>query len=290
MGLGRGLGSLIPKKIASEVISEDNKSILFGHASDNVMQIPVDAISVNPLQPRQVFDHEGLEELIESIKIHGIIQPLIVSRTSEGYELIAGERRLRAAKTIGLSSVPALVREVKEQEKLELALIENVQRRNLNPIEKGVAYQRLGNEFNLTQEEVAKKMGVSRAAIANTIRLLDLPEEVQKAVAENAITEGHAKVIAGLETESEQLDFLKKILQYNFTVRDAEAEKRRFEKKTVSHHRQFKDPILEEKEDRLRGKLNTKVSIKKKGERGQIIIDFYSDEELDAIVRGIAGE
>lgn len=283
-GLGRGLGSLIPKKVAEAAVFTENRDFLMADSRDKVLHIPVNSIEANPMQPRRVFDHEGLEELIESIKVYGIIQPLIVSKAENGYQLIAGERRLRAAKILGLSTVPVLVREAKEQEKLELALIENVQRKNLNPIERALAYERLMNEFNLSQDDVSRKLGTSRSSVANTVRLLELPEAVQKALAEEKITEGHAKVIAGLSTEKEQLNFLNKVLQYNFTVRDAERESQRLTKRTRVVTRQSKDPLIEEKEDALRGILNTKVNIKKKGGQGQIIIDFYSDEELNSIV------
>lgn len=285
-GLGRGLGSLIPnKKVAENIVSNENKEILIDNTKNKVIEVPVDLIEVNPHQPRQVFDHEGLEELIESIKQYGIIQPLIVTKTEEGYQLIAGERRLRSAKILGLNTVPVLVREAGEQEKLELALIENIQRKNLNPIERAYAYQRLMDEFNLSQEEAARKLGLSRSVLANTVRFLELPAEVQKALASGEITEGHAKVIAGLDSEKAQIDFLNKIKQYNFTVRDAEKQLRQARGRSVA--RSAKSPELEEKEDLLRSKLNTKVFIKKQGKKGQIIIDFYSNEEMNYIISEI---
>jgi len=285
-GLGRGLGALIPKKVVESAISDQNRDFLLGADQDKIYKIPVDLIEANPMQPRQVFDHEDLENLIESIKAHGILQPLIVTKTDDGYQLIAGERRLRAAKIIGLTTVPVLVREAGEQEKLELALIENIQRKNLNPIEKAVAYQRFIDEFSLDQEEVAKKVGISRSAVANIIRLLELPEAVQKALVENKITEGHAKVIAGLDSEDEQLNFLKKIQEYSFTVRDAEKESQKVKKKPARVIAP-KDPHISAKEELLRGHLNTKVNINKQGGRGQIVIEFYSDEELNSIINNI---
>lgn len=287
-GLGRGLGSLIPKKAPTAMISDENKEFLADNSGVKIMQIPVSMIEVNPQQPRQVFNHQELEELIDSIKRYGIIQPLIVTKRGSGYELIAGERRFRSAKIIGLQTVPAIVREADEQEKLELALIENVQRKDLNPLEKAVAYQKLIHEFNLTQEEVAAKMGFSRSAIANTLRYLELPEEIQKALADGKITEGHAKVIAGLPGEKEQLEFLNNILQYNFSVRDAERESRKISKHPRPVRRSMKDPYIEEKEDLLRSNLNTKVNIKKQGEKGQIVIEFYSEEDLNSIINRIA--
>ena len=286
-GLGRGLSSLIPKKISSSIFSDTHREILVSPDTNKILQIPVDDIRANPLQPRQNFGHDEMEELIESVKLYGIIQPLIVTALPGGeYELIAGERRLRAGKIIGLATVPAVVREAGEQEKLELALIENVQRTNLNPMEKAIAYQRLIDEFNLTQEEVAEKLGLSRSVVANTVRFLNLPEKIQQALSSAEINEGHAKIIAGLDTEQEQLDLLEKILHYNFTVRDVEHEVRRMPRRRAVR-RSVKDPVIEEQEDGLRQALNTKVNIKKSGERGQIIIDFYSDEEMNSIVNRI---
>ncbi len=283
-GLGRGLGSLIPKKVPSNVIADENKDFLVADSRDHILQIPVDNIEPNPMQPRTTFGHDDLEALIESIKVHGIIQPIIVTKVDDGYQLIAGERRLRSAKIIGLNTVPAIVREAGEQEKLELAIIENVQRTNLNPIEKAVAYQRLMDEFSMSQESVGEKLGVSRSVVANTLRFLDLPVEIQEALAEHRITEGHAKIIAGLDNEKDQKKFLDKILQYNFTVRDAEKEKQKFGSSVKKHSLKSADPLLQEKEDMLRSFLNTKVIVKKSGGQGQLVIEFYSDEELDSII------
>ncbi len=286
-GLGRGLGSLIPnKKVAEEAVSPQNKDILPDFDQAKIIKAPLDRIEVNPLQPRQIFDHEDLEELIESIKVHGIIQPLIVTRRGDKYQLIAGERRFRSAKILELPTVPVIVREADQQEKLELALIENVQRKNLNPVETAVAYQRFIDEFNLTQEQIAEKMGKSRSSVANNLRFLTLPEEIQRALATGKITEGHAKIIAGLDTEKKQLDFLKKILNKNLTVRDAEHNSRAL-KKTITRRVTVKDPSLDEKEALIRAALNTKVSIKKNGNRGKIEIDFYSEEEMNQIISDI---
>jgi len=285
-GLGKGLDSLIPRKFAKDTIAEPHREFLLDDDKNKILQVPVDAIAANPQQPRTVFDHEDLESLIESIRLHGIIQPLVVTKSGAGYELIAGERRLRASKILGLATVPVIIREAGEQEKLELALIENIQRRNLNPIEKAVAYQKLVTEYNLSQEEAAEKLGVSRPSLANTLRFLDLPVEIQRSLAREEITEGHAKVIAGLPNEKEQLDFLKKIVQYNFTVRDAERARQKTRPAAVRSVTR-RDPEVEDKENSLREKLNTKVNIKKKGGQGEIVIEFYSEEELDSIINQI---
>jgi len=284
-GLGRGLGSLIPQKPVASTISEEHKDIVLPEMKNQLVQIPIDLIETNPFQPRKVFSHQELEELIESIKKYGLLVPLIVTKTPIGYQLIAGERRLRSAKIAGLKTVPATVRTANDQEKMEIALIENIQRRDLNPIEKAFGYQRLMNEFNLTQEEVADKMSVSRSVVGNTVRFLSLPDEIQKALADAKISEGHAKVIAGLDSEKEQLEFLNKVLTLNFTVRDAEAESRKLRpaRKPVKT-RNAKDPITEDFEDRIREKVNTKVKINRKGDGGTIEIEFYSNEDLNSIV------
>jgi len=286
-GLGRGLGSLIPKKVSPSLVKEENKEIVLEPAADQIVQVPVDKIEPNPMQPRQVFSHQDLEELIESIKEYGILQPVVATKAGDMYQLIAGERRWRAAKIAGLKTVPAIIRNVTEQEQLELSLIENIQRKNLNPIEEAASYQRLANEFNLKQDEIAKKLGKSRSKIANTIRLLNLPEQIQKAIVEEKITEGHARVILSLATEKEQLDFLNKILQYNFTVRQAEKEGRKYSTRKPRKLKSLKDPLTEAQEEEIRQKLNTKVDIKKSNGSGQIIIEFYSEEELSDLINKI---
>ncbi|MFZ5364835.1 MAG: ParB/RepB/Spo0J family partition protein [Patescibacteria group bacterium] len=286
-GLGRGLGSLIPKKVSPSLVREENKEMVLEPSKDQIVQIPVEKIEPNPMQPRQVFSHQDLEELIESIKHYGILQPLVVTKAGEMYQLIAGERRWRASKVIGLEKVPVIVRDATEQEKLELSLIENIQRKNLNPIEEAASYQRLANEFNLTQEEIAAKLGKSRPKIANTIRLLQLPEKIQRALVEEKITEGHARVILSLPTEKQQLDFLNKILQNEFTVREAETQARKASGRKPKVLKSLKDPLTEAQKEELRQKLNTKVDIKKSAGRGQILIDFYSEEELGELIKKI---
>ncbi len=280
--LGRGLSSLIPLKSIKE--SLDNKDSV--GLKERVYEVEVDKIQPNPRQPRQNFDRALLEDLINSIKVHGIIQPLVVFESSDGYQLITGERRLRAAKMLGLKKVPVVVRNASEQEKLELALVENVQRQNLNPIERAYGYQGLVDEFNLTQEEVAKKVGQSRAAVANTLRLLSLPDEIQKALQEEKITEGHAKALLGIVTSEERRRLFKEILKNKLSVRLAESQAR---KVTVRKHIRHKtiDPNLHEKEELLQESLGTKVEIKKKGGQGTITVHFYSAEELQEIISKI---
>lgn len=281
MPLGRGLNSLIPSqpltnKFSTEEINKIDKQT-------RVLDVELDKIQLNPHQPRQKFDHDDLEDLINSIKEYGIIQPLIVTELGDdSYQLIAGERRLRAAKVLNLKTVPAIVRAAKEQEKLELALIENIQRKNLNPLEEALSYKRLMDEFSLTQEAVSKKIGKKRSSIANTLRLLSLSADVQKAILDEKISESHARVIAGLPDEKEQEEFLKRILRNQLSVRETENQAQQV--KVKSHLRVVKsDPVVLEKESKLREILGHKVSIKKKGQQGEIVIFYDSPSDLNDI-------
>ena len=282
-GLGKGLSSLIPPKIDKRIFNKDSRVLA---AEELVVPVPIAKIKANPHQPRSDFDHESLEELTNSIKEHGILQPLILTSADAGYQVVAGERRLRAAKLLGLKTVPAIIREVKEQQKLELALVENIQRQNLNPIEEAVAYQRLIDEFNLTQEAVAKRVGKSRSAVTNTLRLLTLPTEIQKALIRGKINYSLARVLVGLPVE-QRLNFFQKVLRQDLTVRAIEGQARKVAVKR--HFRQAKDPNLAALEENLQTALGTKVTIKKSGETGQIIIEFYSAEELGDLVSKISG-
>ena len=272
------MGSLIPQQKQPE--KENGKP---AHENplqkDNINFIEVTKILPNPKQPREHFSDTGMEDLVNSIKEHGILQPLIVSpRSGGGYELIAGERRFRAAKLNGMKQVPALIRDVSDHEKLELALIENLQRQNLNPIEEAAGYKRLMDEFNFNQDEVAKKMGKSRPVVANMLRLLSLPEEMRKAISYGKISASAGRVLAGVKDLDKQMDLFKKMLQ-GLTVREGEITSQ-IGKPAAHTKRVIKDPFLADIEDKLRGALETKVDIKKSGKTGKIIIEFYSEEEL----------
>ncbi len=288
--LGRGLDSLIPKKVNKKVSSSSGETVAVDVVSpedkDRILRLSPDEIKINSMQPRQNFDDVRIDELSKSIKEHGIIQPLVVINSGNGYELIAGERRLRAAKKIGLSEVPAIIREAGEQEKLEVALIENLQRENLNPIETAIAYQKLIDEFNLTQEEVAKKVGKSRPVITNSLRLLNLSLDIQDALISGKISEGHAKFLAGLESEEKRKILLHKIINKNLTVQETNNEARRMggtKKARIKINYRDKD-----KEFALREFFGTRAEIKRKGKGGQIIIDFYSDDELEELINKIS--
>lgn len=280
--LGRGLGSLIPSKSTKQSLNSEDIT----GPKELIHEVEINKIQPNPLQPRKNFDRNLLEDLINSIKVHGIIQPLVVFEDGNGYQLITGERRLRAAKVLGLKKVSVVVRSVTEQEKLELALVENIQRQNLNPIERAYGYQRLIDEFNLTQEEVAKKVGQSRVAVTNTIRLLVLPTEMQKALQEEKITEGHAKALLGVATSEERRRLFKEILKNKLSVRLTESQARKVSVKKYTR-RKIIDPNLQDKVDSLQESLGTKVEIKKQGGQGTIAIHFYSAEELQELINKI---
>lgn len=254
----------------------------------NFTEIPVDLIKPNPWQPRKLFHQEPLDELAASIKEHGVLQPLVVVPMHDGYyQLIVGERRLRASKLAGLSKVPAIVRDnIEEQKKLELALIENIQRHNLDPIEEATAYQQLIDQYRLTQEEVAKKVGKGRTTITNMLRLLHLPLKVQRAVAEDQISEGHARAILSVFGMEKQLALMDLVLQQNLSVRQTEDKAREIMErpKQVKAPRGPTDPEVAAIESELRGKLGTKVKVQKSGNSGKIMIEFFSQEELNAFL------
>lgn len=255
-----------------------------------IQEIEVAKIAPNPFQPRKVFEPAALRELADSIKEHGVIQPLVVTRTPVGYELVVGERRFRAAQLAGLVKVPAIIKEAMvDQTKLEVALIENIQRRELNPIEEAQAYERLMKTFSMTQEQVAKKVGKSRPAVANTIRLLNLPAEIQRGLIEGKITEGHARAILGLVDPDRMLLMYKQVLEQGLNVRQVEIKVREL---SVKKHMDAvaPDPKLMAIETELRGQLGTQVRIQRQGKGGRITIEFFSDEELEEIVHRMAKE
>ncbi len=273
--------------------------------AENIFYLEIGKIKSNPHQPRKNFDKNKLQELADSIKEHGILQPLVLTKISEdNYQLIAGERRLEAAKIVGLSQVPVIIRESSEQEKLELALVENLQRDNLNPIEKAHAFKKLIDKFNFIQADVAKKVGKSREAVANTIRLLDLPAEIQRAILEEKITEGHGRVILSLPDIEKRLLFFKEILKNNLSVRQAEAllEKIRTGLPKKFKIKSRKELYLREFENKLSDALGTKVKLIWRGsdqrsrildprrgrdKKGKIVIEFFSKEELNGIIKKI---
>jgi ParB family chromosome partitioning protein len=271
--LGKGLGALIPEKPSPEL--EGKKVFRF---------CGIEEIQPNPFQPRKSFDDEQLQELVGSIREKGILQPLIVRRKGESYELIAGERRWRAAQKAGIKEVPILIRDVFESEILELSLIENIQRENLNPVEEAEAFKGLMDHFHLTQEEVSRKVGKDRTTIANAIRLLKLPPEIRQSLVDGAISMGHARAFLSLDglLEKQKLAF-KKVLAANLSVRQTESLVKQIHSKAHpggSKNNQEWNAIVEE----LQRVLGTKVRIVGKRKRGRIEIEFYSQDELDRII------
>lgn len=256
----------------------------------SIQEIDITKISPNPYQPRKHFDSRALEELADSISEHGVIQPLVVTKIPTGYELIVGERRFRAALLAGLTTVPAIIKEqMVDQAKLEVALIENIQRRDLNPIEEAQAYERLMKTFNLTQEQVAKKVGRSRPAVANTVRLLNLPAEVQRAVIEGKLAEGHARALLGLADTEKILLLYKIVIEKKWNVREVEDKVRELTQRKAMDSA-APDPKLMALESELRLKLGAQVKIQRQGQGGKITIDFYSDEELNDIIHKMAAQ
>ena len=260
------------------------------HADSTVEEVPIEDIVANPYQPRKTFDEVQLRELAESIKEHGLIQPMVVNRTAHGYELVVGERRFRACQLAGIKKVPVIVKSgMHDQTKLEVALIENIQRQELNPIEEALAYDKLMKMFGLTQEKVAQKVGKSRPAIANTVRLLNLPAEIQRGIIEGKVSEGHARAILGLSGAERQLALYKMILDQSLNVRQVEAKVRELMARPRLEAA-GPDPRTLALENELRSKLGTKVKIEKKGRGGKIMIEFFSEEELDNLMDRISNQ
>ena len=275
-GLGRGLAALIPQR--DEVAAS--------------IELPIAAISHNPYQPRKRFEQNSLNELADSIAEHGVLQPILVTPTADGYRLIAGERRLRAAQIAGLERIPALVRSADEGAQLAWALIENLQRSDLNPLEEAQAFRQLVDEFGLTHDEVGSRVGRSRSAIANTLRLLDLDERVQVALADGQISEGHARALAGLTEPARQAEALSRVVSAGLSVRQTEELVRRAIKQTASTKRSkaARPADVDRLERGLREALATKVTLSTSRKGGKITIEYYTQEELERLYDRLTGD
>jgi ParB family transcriptional regulator, chromosome partitioning protein len=273
-GLGKGLDALIPGDFSPTPAASDSL-------------VNTESIIPNPRQPRDSMNPEDLQDLANSIREHGIIQPLIVTHEpmSDTYILIAGERRLQAAKLVGLEQVPVVIRTATDQERLELALIENVQRADLSPLETAVAYHKLADEFNLSHEEIAVRVGKGRVAVTNTMRLLKLPEQAKKALSEGKISEGHGRALLGLPTPQAQLNALQTILNQELNVRQTEELIRKLGgQKPPAIPTKEVDPGVKEIEERLCEKLGTRVTLKHGQKGGTVTIHYYSEEELSGLL------
>ncbi len=279
-GLGKGLSALIS---SAELAGETG------------IEIPLSQIEPNPDQPRREFDQAGIEELAASIREHGVLQPVLVEPLPDGrYRLVAGERRWRAARIAGLTAIPAIVRPVSDEERLELALVENVQREDINVVEQAMAYQQLIDRFGLTQEELARRVGKSRAAVANTLRLLSLEDEVLDGLRAGTISEGHARALL-MAPEAHRAELYQKVVRNGWSVRETERAARAVSRDSetrepdVSRETVPTDPNVLALEDRLRTALATRVSIRMSGKRGRIEIEFYDMDDLTRIVDAIVG-
>ena len=285
--LGRGLSALLPPRAAPAAVHQTPEPVLTG-SGPQIASIAITNIQPNPLQPRSVFDAMRLEELSKSIETHGIIQPLLVRRHGSSYELIAGERRLRAAKLAGLVEVPAIIQDYADERILEVALIENIQREDLNPMETAQALERLHREMNLSHEEIASRTGKDRTTITNMIRLLRLPREVQLLVAERRLSMGHARAILGLLSPELQTQVAEKAAAQGFSVRQVERLVKKVNEPRVPSEDALQDPNIKAAVGSLEAALGTRVRIvEKSDQRGRIEIEYYSQEELQRIYESI---
>jgi ParB family chromosome partitioning protein len=276
-GLGRGLAALIPQRAVP---------------AGGPIEIPISRIHANPYQPRRSMDSDQLAGLAASIVEHGVIQPLIVTEALDGYRLIAGERRLRAAQLAGLERVPVVIRQVADKEQLELALVENLQRSDLDAIEEALAYRQLIDDFGFSQDSVATRVGRARSTVANTLRLLDLDQAVQDAIVDGRLTEGHGRALGALPTDV-QARIVGTVIEGELSVRQTEELVRRLRepspKPVTTRLRSSGDPDLERVEEELRRSLGTKVSLARTRRGGRIVIEYYSDEELSRLYERLTG-
>jgi len=275
--LGKGLSALIPEE-SGENMNENNK-----------MLISMNKIKCDEEQPRKLFDSEKIAELAESIKTHGIIQPLILRKHLEDqYIIVAGERRWRAAKMAGLKEVPAIIMELSDRDILEISLIENIQRQDLNPIEEALAYRKLLNDFKITQEELSKRIGKSRVAIANTMRLTNLDDRVQQYIIESIITEGHGRVLLSVSDKQKQYELAQQVIDEKLSVRELERLIKRFnedeEKEKIVWSSDDLNPYYKEIRNQLQNYFGTKVNVSNKKNKGKIEIEYYSEEDLQRIL------
>jgi ParB family chromosome partitioning protein len=288
--LGRGLASLIPE--AARAPHESPRAAL---ASAAVVQIPLDEITANPLQPRRIFDEAAIDELAASIREQGVIQPLLLRPVASGYQIVVGERRFRAARKAGIRTVPAMVRRMDDSETLEIALIENIQREDLNIVEEAEAYRDLQDQFGYSQEELSRRVGKDRSTVSNTLRLLKLPDEVLDAMNRGAIAMGHGRAMLGLADagEDSMLEVLGQVIGASMSVRQTEELVRRTKagrttRKTIKEL----PPALGDLQDRLARHLGTRVKVKPRarGEGGKIVLEYYTRQELDRLIERIEGE
>ncbi|MCF6139111.1 ParB/RepB/Spo0J family partition protein [Pseudalkalibacillus berkeleyi] len=277
-GLGKGINAFFPP----------NES----HQENEIQEVKMNEIRPNPYQPRKTFNQDAIEELKESIKEYGILQPIVVRKSIKGYEIVVGERRYRAAKECGLKKIPVLVRDLNDQNMMELALIENLQREDLNPIEEGQAYASLMKELDLTQEQLASRLGKSRPHIANHLRLLQLPSLVQQMLAEKELSMGHGRALLALKNKAKVSAIVQRITKENLSVRQVEMLVQQMNQnvsRETKEPKQEKNVFVKEKEENLRARFGTSVTIKQKKQKGKIEIDFFSKDDLNRILDLLEG-
>lgn len=282
-GLGKGLNALIPEEVSNNINSKKEKN------KDGVALIDINLIKNNNEQPRKLFDDEKILELAESIKHNGIIQPIILRKVDSKYVIVAGERRWRAAKLIGVKEVPSIIMDLTDKQVMEISLIENIQRQDLNAIEEANAYKKLISEFNLTQEELSKRLGKSRTAITNTMRLLNLSEGVKQYLIEGVISEGHGRALLSINDAKLQCEIAQKVIDDKLSVRELEKFMKDCKEKKASKPQKKEDknklnPYYKDITERLQGYFGTKVNISNKNNKGKIEIEYYSDEDLQRIL------
>jgi len=282
-GLGKGLSALIPEESQISIFEEDSNR-------SPIVELDISSIETNKEQPRKTFEKESLDELKNSIMQYGVLQPIVVRKKGNKYEIIAGERRWRAAKEANLDKIPCIIKEVDDKESLKLALIENIQREDLNPIEEARSYRTLIEDYGLTQEEVAQALGKSRSYIANTLRLLNLDGEIIDYIYEGKLTSGHAKALLGVKDKEERLNLAKSIVENQLNVRETEKLASQSKKKKSRTKKIEKDPFIVQIEENLMRILGTKVNLISKRNGGKIEIEYYSDEDLQRIVEVIMDE
>ncbi len=287
MGLGKGLDSMIPKKISKEPMKSSSKEVSKENMSRETM-IKITDIEPNREQPRRKFNEDSLQELADSIKQYGVLQALLLQKKGKSYEIIAGERRWRAARMAGLKEVPAIVKDYSSQEVIEIALIENIQREDLNPIEEAMAYQKLISEYKLKQDELAERISKSRTAITNSMRLLKLCPKVQEMLIEEMISSGHARALIPIEDAKEQEIVAQKVFDEKMSVRETEALVRKLQKEPKESKEKKTDKMelfYKDLEEKIKNVMGTKVSIQKKSKKkGKIEIEYYSPEDLERII------
>lgn len=282
-GLGRGINALIPEDVNEEnvVVKEVVKEVIVKEPAET--KVRISQVEPNREQPRKMFDEDALIELSESIKQYGVLQPLLVQKKDNYYEIIAGERRWRAAKLAGVKEIPVIIRDYSDQEVMEIALIENIQREDLNPIEEAQAYQRLIKDYKLKQDEVAEKVSKSRAAITNSLRLLKLDKRVQEMVMEGKISNGHARAIIGIEDGDKQYMVAMRIFDEKLSVREVEKLMKQLDKPKKENKIPANDFVYRDLEDKMTKIMGTQVVIKNKDKKGKIEINYYSQDELERI-------